>query len=398
MSALRRISTRRLLLICALALAVVGGGTAVAIAATGGSGETPPPKPLANAVEDALNAPEVPGISARIEFTNNLIDASSIQGADPILAGASGRLWASPADGGKLRLELQSEESSGGDSQLLVEGRHFQLYDGSSETVYEGTLPEEEHGAEHGEWTVPGLGEIETEITRAETHADISGATPSNTAGQPTYTVRIAPKHDGGLLGGVELAWDAGNGIPLRGAVYSSDSSSPVLQLEATDVGFEAIPESVFAVEPPAGAKVVDIDAEGGLGVDEHGKPREIVGEQAVADAVDFELDAPDSLAGLPRNEVRAIAVDGKSAALVGYGEGLGGILVIESKTEPGEAGAEDSGPQGFELPKVQINGVEGVELDTALGTALHFSRDGVDYIVLGSVPPAAAEAAARAL
>ena len=56
------------------------------------------------------------------------------------------------------------------------------------------------------------------------------------------------------------------------------------------------------------------------------------------------------------------------------------------------------AGGQEFELPKVQINGVEGEELDTALGTALRFSRDGVDYIVLGSVPPAAAEAAARAL
>ena len=397
MSALRRISTRRLLLICALALAVVGGGTAVALAATSGSGETPPPKPLANAVEDALNAPEVPGISARIEFTNNLIDASSIQGADPILTGATGRLWASPADGGKLRLELQAEEGAGGgDSQLLVEGRHFQLYDGGSETVYEGTLPEEEHGNEAGEWKVPGLGEIETEIGKAEKHADISGATPTNTAGQPSYTVRIAPKHDGGLLGGVEFAWDASNGVPLRGAIYSSDSSSPVVQLEATDVSFEAIPESVFDAEPPAGAKVVNIDPEQELG-GEHGKPREIVGEQAVSEAVDFELDAPDSLAGLPRNEVRAIAVDGKSAALVGYGEGLGGILVIEAKSEPGEH-ADAAGEQEFELPKVQINGVEGEELDTALGTVLHFTRDGVDYIVLGSVPPAAAEAAARAL
>jgi outer membrane lipoprotein-sorting protein len=340
----------------------------------------------------------VPGISARIEFTNNLIDASSIQGADPILSGATGRLWASPADGGRLRLELQAEEGAGGgDSQLLVEGRHFQLYDGGSETVYEGTLPEEEHG-DQGEWKVPGLGEIETEITNAEKHAEISGATPSNTAGQPSYTVRIAPKHDGGLLGGVELAWDASNGIPLRGAIYSSDSSSPVVQLEATDVSFEAIPESVFDAQPPAGAKVVNIDSEGGLGVDEHGKPREIVGEQAVAEAVDFELDAPQSLAGLPRNEVRAIAVDGKSAALVGYGEGLGGILVIEAKSEPQQAEESDDAMHGFELPKVQINGVEGEELDTALGTVLHFSRDGVDYLVLGSVPPAAAEAAARAL
>lgn len=396
-AALRRISTRRLLLICALALAVVGGGTAAAIAATGDSGATPPPKPLANAVEDALSAPSVPGISARIDFTNNLIDASSIQGADPILAGASGRLWASPADGGKLRLELQAEASTGGgDSQLLVEGRHFQLYDGSSETVYEGTVPEDKNGTDQnqGGETVPGLGEIETEIGEAEQHAEISGATPSNTAGQPTYTVRVAPKHDGGLLGGAELAWDANNGVPLRAAIYSSDSSSPVLQLEASDVSFEAIPDSVFEISPPAGAKVVNLNPEGELGAD--GKPRQIVGEQAVSAAVDFPLDAPSSLAGLPRNDVRAIAVDGKTAALATYGEGLGGIAVIETKSEPGQGG--EGGLGGVELPKVSINGVEGEELDTALGTALRFSRGGVDYIVLGSVPPAAAEAAARAL
>jgi outer membrane lipoprotein-sorting protein len=395
-AALRRISTRRLLLICALALAVVGGGTAVAIAATGDSGSTPPPKPLAKAVEDALNAPEVPGISARIDFTNNLIDASSIQGADPILAGASGRLWASPADGGKLRLELQAEAGlGGGDSQLLVDGRRFQLYDGSSETVYEGTLPDEQQGAAQDGETVPGLGEIETEIGKAEKHAEISAATPSNTAGQPSYTVRIAPKHDGGLLGGVELSWDASNGVPLRGAIYSSDSSSPVVQLEATDVSFEAIPSSVFEVSPPAGAKVVNLNPEEELG-GEHGKPQEIVGEQSVSAAVDFPLDAPTTLAGLPRNEVRAITVDGTTAALATYGEGLGGIAVIEAKSEAGQGGEGDLG--GVSLPKVSINGVEGEELDTALGTALRFSRGGVDYIVLGSVPPAAAEAAARAL
>ena len=44
------------------------------------------------------------------------------------------------------------------------------------------------------------------------------------------------------------------------------------------------------------------------------------------------------------------------------------------------------------------IGDVKGKELDTALGSALWFSRDGVDYVVVGSVPPAAVEAAARAL
>jgi hypothetical protein len=46
----------------------------------------------------------------------------------------------------------------------------------------------------------------------------------------------------------------------------------------------------------------------------------------------------------------------------------------------------------------VSINGSTAQELDTAIGTVLRFTRGGVAYTVLGSVPPIAAEAAARAL
>jgi outer membrane lipoprotein-sorting protein len=391
-SALRRISTKKLLAVLSLAAVLVIGGTAIAMA-MGGSGPEPEPKPLAKAIHDALNAPQVPGVSARIKFTNDLVDASSIEGTDPLLSGASGRLWASPEGGGKLRLELQSE-GGGGDSQVLVSGYHFTVYDGTSETVYEGTLPEE--GGKSGEDGIPGLGAIEKEITKAEGHAELSGATPSDTAGQPTYTLRVAPKNDGGLLGGAELAWDSENGIPLRAAIYSSASSSPVIQLEATDVSFESVPASTFEVSPPAGAKVVNLSPPEDKGAGK-GEPNQLEGIAAVQQSVDFRLDAPDGLAGLPRARVSGIEVEGKTAALATYGKGLGGIAVIESKTEPGEGEGAESG-EGLSLPKVSINGVQGEELDTALGTVLRFSRGGVDYIVVGSVPPAAAEAAARAL
>ena len=95
MSYLRRISTRRLL--AALVGCVLAAGvSAAAIAlAAGGGGPTPPPKPLADALHDALAAPAPAGVTARIEFTNHLIDAASLQGADPLLTGAKGRLWAS---------------------------------------------------------------------------------------------------------------------------------------------------------------------------------------------------------------------------------------------------------------------------------------------------------------
>lgn len=392
MTALRHISTRRLLALCAVTVVAAIGITAVAMAMSGG-GPKPAPKPLANAVQDALGAPSVPGISARIQFTNHLVDASSIEGTDPLLAGASGRLWASPEGGGKLRLELQSQ-GGGGDSQVLVSGTHFEIYDGSSETVFKGTLPEEggkDSGSDHG---VPALGEIEAKIGEVEEHAELSGAIPSDVAGQATYTLHVAPKHDGGLLGGAEVAWDAGNGIPLRAAIYSSASSSPVLQLEATDVSFEAVSSSVFEISPPQGAKVVDLSPSSEAGQKD---PSSVVGAEAVQQGLGFPLVAPASLAGLPQGEVRSIEIDGKTAALATYGKGLGGIAVIESASEPGEeTGSSSEG--GLSLPKVSINGAQGEELDTALGTVLRFSRSGVDYIVIGSVPPAAAEAAARAL
>jgi len=389
---LRRISTRRLLAICALALTLVIAGAAVALATSGG-GPKPPAEPLAKAVHDALDAPSVPGISAEVHFTNNLIDASSLEGKDPILAGASGRFWASPSGGGKLRLELQAEES-GNDSQVLVEGRHFQVYDGTSETVYEGTLPEEKD--EGGDEAIPSIVQIQKEIDRAGKHVELSGAIPSDVAGKAAYTLQAAPSHDGGLLGRVELAWDAANGIPLRAAVYSSESSSPVLELEATGVSFEAVPDSAFEISPPAEAKVVNLAPAEVKGP--HGNPTKAIGAVAVAAAVDFPLAAPQALAGLPQSEVRAIEVDGHTAALVTYGKGLGGIAVIESKSEP--AGEEASGGDEGELslPKVVIGDVKGEELGTALGSALRFSRGGVDYIVVGSVPPAAVEAAARGL
>src|SRR5947208_584222 len=62
--------------------------------------------------------------------------------------------------------------------------------------------------------------------------ADVSGAEPSNVAGREAYTVRISPKHDGGLIGAGELAWDAAHGTPLRAAVYAAGDPRPVLELQ----------------------------------------------------------------------------------------------------------------------------------------------------------------------
>jgi hypothetical protein len=86
-------------------------------------------------------------------------------------------------------------------------------------------------------------------------------------------------------------------------------------------------------------------------------------------------------------------------AAMVSYGENLGGMVVIERQADPRASQKGSSGGLGgLSLPSVSINGAQGQELSTPLGTVLTFTRAGVSYTVLGSVPPTAAELAARAL
>jgi len=392
---LRAITTHRLLAVCIVV--IVLGATGAAIAIAGGGPTLPPRKPLATVVRDAVRAPEVPGVTARIKFTNKLIDSSSLQGSDPLLTGAGGRVWIS---GDRVRLELQSDA---GDAQILSDGKTASLYDAANNTVYRATLPREEGAREAKERKgPPSLARIQKGLNRLMQRANVSSARPSAVADRPAYTVRVGPKHDGGRLGAAELAWDAARGVPLRGAVYAEGNPSPVLELEATDISFGAVPASTFDAKPPARAKRVTLD---------DGKPgersrkgrrdrRRVTGAAAVDRAVPFSLSAPGRLVGLPRQEVRLIDHEGRPGAVVTYGRGLGGIAVIQQATERSdrsERGKRDR-MRDLDLPKVSINGATGEELDTALGTIVRFSRGGVDYTVLGSVPPAAAEAAARGL
>ena len=396
---LRRISTLRLLAVGAALTLFAAATAAIALAATSG-GPTPPPKPLDEAVHDALGAPPPAGVTARVHFTDNLIGESVLEGSDPLLGGASGRLWAS--SDGRLRLELQADvsKSSAGDLELLVDQRHFSLYDPGTETVYEGTLPKREDASasDAGSDEPPSLAQVREAIGQLSEHADLGGATPSDVAGRPAYTVRLSPKANGGLLGGVELAWDAANGAPLRAAVYAKGESSPVLELSASEISFGPVPGSVFEASPPPGTKVVELSAPEGAGNDS-GSGEEVTGLQAVQAKTSFELSAPASLAGMSRNGVRLVSSGKDAGALITYGEGLGGIAVLELPAKQGAGGEGGGEAGGLQLPSVSIEGAtRAQQLETPLGTLIRFERGGVEYTVVGSVPPSVAREAAQGL
>jgi outer membrane lipoprotein-sorting protein len=381
MSLLRRLSLSRLLLLCGSVLLIAISVTALALALN--TGPTPPPRPLPEALHDALIAAPVEGVSAQIQLTDHLLEGANLASggeagqlsSSPLLSGASGRLWISKE--GDVRLELQSEK---GDTQILYDGHTVSMYDASSNTLYRYTPPAHEAGSgsssssetcseagatqaclafapNHHE--IPTIAKIEEALSHLSKHANVSGAAPTDVAGQAAYTVRVSPKETGSLLGGAELSWDAVHGVPLRAAIYSSSSAtSPAIELAATSISYGPVEASVFGFTPPKDAKIDEVllpDRHGtGSGDSTHSREHPTLAQQ---------------------------------------GHGLTTIGVLESKTE---SGASSGPPEG--LPQVKINGVTATELATELGTLLSFERSGVRYVLAGAVAPSAVEAAAKGL
>jgi outer membrane lipoprotein-sorting protein len=365
---LRRLALSHLLLLCALVLAI--GVSATALASALSSGPTPAPKPLAQAIHDALGAPAVEGVSASVTLTDHLLEGASLASggqsgeltSNPLLTGASGRLWI--AKGGRVRLELQSQQ---GDTQILYDGHTLSLYDAATNTEYRYTPPAGQEGTNSSTPTgspheAPSVSKIEEAIAHLSKHADISGATPGDVAGHAAYTVRVSPKESGSLLGGVELSFDAVHGVPLRAAIYSSTTAAPVIELAATEISYGPVADSVFEVNPPANARVEEV------------KPPSSTETQAQQKA----------------------ARAREKPTFTTQGSGPTTIAVVESKEKSGEETGASEPLEG--LPKVTINGTSASELRTELGTLLTFERSGVRYLLAGSVTPAEIEAVARGL
>jgi hypothetical protein len=387
MGFLRTISTRRLVGLGAALVVVSASVATLAVTASGGGGALPPAKPLPEAIHDSLAGIDVEGVSARVTFTNNLFPSGALLGsaAPALLSGGSGRLWLT-ADG-RGRLELQSDA---GDAQITWRPGTLSVYDSSSDTVYRVALPVSAPRSDTG--TVPTVAQISAALARIETDAVLSGAEPVDIAGLPAYAVLLTPKQDGGLLGAVEVSWDAARAVPLRVAVYARGVSSPVLALTANEVTYGPVADDVVDVAPPADAHVVDLGhPTPGAG---SGSQSSVTGLDAVRAAAGFPVAAPDTLAGLPRRGVRLVGSGDRRAAVADYGMGPGAVIVVQRPVPPSGSG---TGPLAS-LPTVSVGGHTAHELATPLGTIVTWHSGGVMTVVAGSVPRGVAERAAREL
>jgi hypothetical protein len=406
--------------VIAAAAIVVAGGAAIAIAAAGG-GPVPPRATLAAALRRTVHGRPVAGVSARVTLTNNLIGSALLQGTDPLLSGASGRLWAA---NGQVRIELQGDN---GDAQIVLGRGRFWIYDPTTNTVYSGSMPSALLGGPSarragagaagasGSGAGPTVSQIQSYLTTVAGGVRLSGATPGDVGGAPAYSMRMTPLSNSGLLSGVRLAWDAVHGIPLDVAMFAKGVAGPVLELKVTNISYGRLSPGDYEISPPPGATVVTLgtsssNSSSGSGTMRTGarsrRQQQVTGVAAVSPRVKFGLDAPSSLAGMARTSVRLLGHGASASALVLFGHGLGTIAVSEQALAPaGSASAGGAGGLGglaalgnLTLPTARVGDAIALELPTALGTLLHFTRGGVSYTLAGSVSPSVAIAAARGL
>ena len=374
MGYIKRSSATSLIGWLVLAVALLSAISVTAYAMTRSGAAKPPKRSLASAVHRIFTAKPVTGVSARFKVDQHLLaGASTSLSSNPLLQGATGSVW---DGGGRARLVVKSQL---GTTAVAYDGHRVTLYDRKNHTAY--VLPVKHHKQTGGatEHDVPTMAAIQRELTQASRFAVLSGAIPSNVAGRKAYTVHVSPRHNGGLFGEFDLAWDAAHAVPLRFAIFPRGSSTAAISISVTHIRYGAIPARALSMTPPAGTKIVHVHMPS---KNDHPAQRAhvgpAVGAAAVSKAVGFTVAAPKRLAGFPQHQLRAISIGSHRAALATYGRGLGTVFLLEQRTSGSKTPLSS-------LPSVSVAGIKAHELDTTLGSVIQWSRGGVTYTIAGS-------------
>jgi hypothetical protein len=372
----RRSSSIRLTGWVGLVLVLMGALAVTAFALTRGDGPKPPKRSLPAAIHAALVGPRVAGVTATVTFQQHLLPNSSSFASQASVSGATGRVWVA---GGHARIRLSTPM---GTVQAAFDGRRITLFVPRTHTAYVFTVPAHRSSGHAGHHAVPSTAQIAKALARVSRVAVLSGADPGNVAGRPAYTVRVSPRHDAGLLGAAELAWDAQHGTPLRFAIYPKGSSTAAIELDVTKIHYGAIPASTLALHLPPGTQIVPVHRPAKQDAKHAGA---VQPAQAAPSIV-----APATAAGLPRTELRTLDVRGHAGRLVVYGHGLAAVVVLAQPAVKAGGLAQ--------LPTTSVAGTTGRVLETTLGSVVRFTRGGVTYTVAGFQPVETVKNVAAAL
>ena len=294
MRRLRTLSSRRLIAIVA-AVAVLATTAAIAQAGLIGGEPKPEPKALDRAILDAANAPTVDGISARIEFTNGLIPSGSLPngGASPLAAGADGRLWmarrrALPARA-PVRVRRRPDRLRRPHVERLRRGGEDRLPPRAARRAARRGRPRARHAGAGPARARPARPRVDAVRRRADLDRAAGRPTPCGSRRRTTAACS-APA--------------SSPGTPSRACRCAPPSTPRTRPSRCSSSRPPTSPSGAWRTmtcgsRVPAGTKTVDVDPPAGRHGGTKGEAG-VEGVEAVQDELDFQLSAPDELAGLP--------------------------------------------------------------------------------------------------
>ncbi|MFB7175090.1 outer membrane lipoprotein carrier protein LolA [Streptomyces sp. NPDC056254] len=157
---------------------------------------------------------------------------------------------------------------------------------------------------------------------------DISVGETAQVAGRDAYQLVLKPKQAGSTVGSVQIAVDAGNGVPLRVRLLSAQGGKPIVDAGFTKVDFAKPSADTFAFTPPKGAKVTE-------GADGHGQ-----GDKGGAFKALESFPGLDGLAGGPggKGDVKVLGEGWATIARIDSGAGRSLKDLENDKNAPKEA------------------------------------------------------------
>ena len=402
-----RAPARTLALILGLLLVAALGAAAVAMQA---QAQGAPPEELSE--EELLSritaAPEnAPDFSATVTVEQTLVPEGLLGASQGNANAASGprsaRIWYSGPD--QFRAELQGQN---GDQIFVKNGSKVSSYDGAENTLRTGEKPEtgEEQRPEQAA-SPEKINEILAEISPT---SDLRTGPPVEVADRWAYPLTLEPKDKSlTLVERAEAFVDAEAFVPLSFELYAENVPEPVVRYAASDFRVGDVPDDRFRIETPPGAEVVPMEEHGEeRGEEGHDRePQQVASVEEAQGLVGFPVE---QLATAPGGrELLEIRVTGSEAVIQTYGSGWGTVTLVQKPESAEESRAdepreetssrEEDGRGGeFQVPTVDLGGVEAKEISTPIGTALSWNADGVTYRLVGSVPAAELEEAARGL
>ena len=385
-------------------------GTAVVAAQA--RAQSAPPEQLTE--EELLSritaAPEnAPDFNATVTVEQTLVPEGLLGASQGDSTGNSGprsaRIWYGGSD--KVRAEVQGEN---GDQLFVKNGPEVRTYDGATNTLRTGEKPDPESRPEEAA-SPEKINEVLAEISPTSI---LQTGPPVQLADRWAYPLTLEPRDESQtLVERAEALVDAEAFVPLSFELYAEDAAEPVVRYEASDFEIGSVPDERFQLETPPGAKVESIE-ENDAGDEERGA-REDRGPQRVASVAEAQqyVDFPvGQLAVAPGDrELAEVRVLGSDGVALTYGSGWGSVVLVqkpEREPESADDSREDSSghetdysggrDERSQVPTVDLGGVEAREISTPIGTGLSWSANGVSYSLVGSVPAAELEEAARGL